>query len=142
MFSGLGPSMEKAAEFKKIPYRDVFKLKFGTPTVAENIDFASLKKKLKRKNIVFIVIESVGTMQIFEGQKLIADHLPFLASKQNETFSFTTIHDNFPGTTRSHLPIMIGGETLTWGSVSKELLYPFKGPTLASEFKNLEKKLQ
>jgi hypothetical protein len=48
---------------------------------------------------------------------------------------FDRLYNTFPASTRAHVSIATGGSTLTWGSVSDELLHRYAGQTLVSAFK-------
>jgi arylsulfatase A-like enzyme len=139
-FRGIQLASVDKPKVKRIDPEKLYQLKFGTPT-SENTDILSYNQKIlsQKKNIIFIILESVGSMQVFENGKINPEDLPYLSENKESIFSFTNLQNNFPGTTRSHIPIITGGQTITWGSVFKELLYPYTGPTLASEFNNLGK---
>ena len=126
---------------KRVDPRELYQLKYGTAK-KENTEILAYNQKIisQKKNIIFLILESVGSMQIFDKGKINSENLPYLAKNKGSIFSFTNLQNSFPGTTRSHIPIITGGQTITWGSVFNELLYPYKGPTLASEFNNLGKK--
>lgn len=135
-FRGVSLNNQETMVFKKIPQDQIYKLKYGSPRKLSHLDLDSINTILrKKKNIIFLVLESVGSMQIFEDGKINPEVFPFLSKNKKQTLSFQMVHNNFPGTTRSHIPIISGGETLTWGSVFKELLYPYTGPTIASLLK-------
>ena len=91
-----------------------------------------------RPNVVLIVLESVGTKQIFrsDGQGGLDPQLvPHLARLSQNSVIFDSIYTSFPATVRAHVPLMTGGRTITWGSVSDELSAPYGGPTLPRVFK-------
>lgn len=141
LFRGINMAPEKEMKINKLTSEQIYSLKFGTQSPEKSQLILDKNKEIisKKKNIIFLVLESVGSMQILKNDKIDSETLPFLGSNQNNIFIFPTIHNNFPGTTRSHIPIITGGQTITWGSVFKELLYPYQGATLASEFNKLGK---
>ncbi len=128
-------NMAQAATLNYDPYP----LKFGLPSNVNGFPagWRDTPKRWstdpKKPNIVFFVLESVGSKQILPDGKLDPKTTPFLASlSQNQTI-FTHIYDNFPGTVRSHVPILTGGYTITWGSVYEEYKQSFMGPTIPGE---------
>lgn len=141
LFRGVNVIAPQKVAISRISPEKLYKLKYGSPI---NSIEASPEENLQivrnKKNIIFIVLESVGSMQVYKDNKINKEHFPYLAKNSKHIFSFPYLHNNFPGTTRSHIPIITGGKTITWGSVFKELLFPYTGPTLASEFKRAGKK--
>ncbi len=92
---------------------------------------------IKKPNIIFIVLESVGSLQILPGGNFDPSVTPFLASRQADAATFDNIYANFPSTARSHVPMLTGGHTITWGSVYKEFNYNYEGTTLIHELDRL-----
>ena len=105
-----------------------------TPEVKQQItDWLGAVSSVQNPNIIFIVLESVGTIQILPNGDFDPAVTPFLASKQADSATFDNIYANFPSTARSHVPMLTGGHTITWGSVYKELNYTYGGTTLIHE---------
>ena len=105
-----------------------------TPKVRQQItDWLKTVSSIQNPNIIFIVLESVGTLQILPSGVFDPKVTPFLASKQADSATFDNIYVNFPSTARSHVPMLTGGHTITWGSVYKELNYAYEGATLIHE---------
>ena len=88
-------------------------------------------------NIILIVLESVGALQLLDGSgKPRSEVAPVLAQLAAKGIVFDTLYTVFPGTVRSHIALQTGGHAMTWGSVGHELHYPFAGPSLARELAN------
>ena len=95
----------------------------------------SVRQRNGRPNVVFIVMESVGALQLLEDGKLSARNTPNLASRAEHMVLFDSVYNTFPGTVRTHAPINTGGRTITWGSVYDEFSMKYRGPILANELK-------
>lgn len=89
-------------------------------------------------NLILIIIESVGSLQLFpEESKANPAVTPNIARLQDNALLFDSLYSVFPGTVRSHVALNTGGNTITWGSVSHELSYVYKGPTINRMFSGL-----
>lgn len=113
---------------------------FKAPADSVDIDegISELARELETlprpMNIVLIVLESVGALQLLEADgKLRTEKTPVLAQLAARGITFDTLYTVFPGTVRSHIALQTGGHAMTWGSVGHELHYPFAGSTLARE---------
>jgi len=95
----------------------------------------TIQEKYKKPNLVFIVLESVGSEQILPNGDINPKHTPILMGLKNQIIAFNQLYNTFPGTTRSHIPIMTGGRTMTWGSVFTQLQKKFKGPNLSGKLR-------
>ena len=94
--------------------------------------FDHLQHQLAGANLILVVLESVGSMQLLPRHgHPDARITPFLADAFGHSIVFDTLYSVFPATVRSHLAIHTGGLTLTWGSIKRDLTYPYRGPTLA-----------
>lgn len=120
---------------------DLQHLRFGKvspdPQSDERLAAALQTSQARKKpwNIVWIILESVGSRQLLKD-----DHrpdpgiTPTLAKLATHAALFDSVYSVFPGTVRSHVDMVTGGRTLTWGSVFKELTYPYDGPTIGRAF--------
>lgn len=85
-----------------------------------------------RRNLVFIVLESVGSRQLLPGGRPDSSVTPNIAALFQDALAFPDVYGVYPATTRAHVPIMTGGRAITWGSVGDELTLPLRAPTLVS----------
>lgn len=110
---------------------DLYPLKFGTstPTKLTNTPWD------RPPNIVYLIIESVGALQLLQNGEVRADLAPHLASLREHSTIVTRVYNTFPGTTRSHLPIMTGGTTLTFGNLFTDLAIKSGAPTLVGSLR-------
>src|SRR5690606_5474002 len=93
-------------------------------------DLCQINKVLKsKKNILIIVIESLGSKELFIDQKIKKEIFPSLSARK-DLISFSELHSTFPGTTRSHIAIQTGGIIPTYSSIQSTLKYPYTGPSL------------
>jgi arylsulfatase A-like enzyme len=88
-------------------------------------------------HIVFVVLESVGSRQLFKPGFPLETYAPFLAAMVERGVLFDAIYGTFPGTTRSHIPMLTGGRTITWGRVGDEVKHRYTGPTLVDQLKKM-----
>jgi arylsulfatase A-like enzyme len=88
-----------------------------------------------KKNVVLIILESVGALQLIDRGGIKKDLFPFLHSLQKNMVAFDRIYNIYPGTTRSHIAIATGGKTPTKSSLFRLSGHHFKGQTIASSFK-------
>ncbi len=86
------------------------------------------------KHVVFIILESIGSLQFFPEGKISASLTPFLHDIRKHTTLYSRIYTYYPATTRAHVPIQTGGVSFTY-ETTKQLLYPYQGETLTSQFK-------
>ncbi|MBT7610920.1 MAG: LTA synthase family protein [Bacteriovoracaceae bacterium] len=124
----------KEADLK---HEDIKTLIYGSPKYKMNQNkLQSYQRQFqnKNKNIIFIIIESVGSIQIAPEGSFDPKITPNLAKLQNSVTFFKNVYNIFPGTTRSHIPITTGGTSMTWSSVNRELLLRYTGITLPRFF--------
>lgn len=121
---------------------DLFKLKFGTfdKDEQENKFFKQylLDRFPSRPNVIFILLESTGAKNIFQGEsfnELDSLLTPNLNALKNNTFIFPYIYTQVPATTRTQFTISTGGHDMTYGSSTELLKYKFTGPTIFNSFK-------
>ena len=120
---------------------DLYQLRFGkvhedsTNSSELQNAFDRIRDRDTRPNVVFIIMESVGSLQLLHDGKLSRRITPNLASMTNHMVIFDSIYNTFPGTVRTHAPINTGGRTITWGSVYEEFSMTYEGPVLANELK-------
>ena len=100
-------------------------------------DFAAVRARLHasgaRPNVLLIVLESVGALQLLEDGLPSATLAPRLRALAARGVTFSAVYSNYPATTRTHVPLLAGGRTLTWGGVDEDLKHVYLGPTLPRE---------
>jgi len=117
--------------------KDLYSLRFATPFEPDNKIIAYLnnrKDSAKKYNIIYIVLESVGAINLLKDNCVNPALAPNLYALRNKTVLFPDLHCSFPATTKSHIPIISGGNTITYGSLP-EIRQKYNGPTLISELK-------
>lgn len=97
---------------------------------------AAALRAAHRRNVLFIVLESVGAPQLLPTGRPDPLLTPNLAALAEGALIFPDLYGVYPATTRAHVPIMTGGRTITWGSVGDELTLPLREPTLVSAFRS------
>ncbi len=120
---------------------DIYTLRHGRPidVPGRSKRKAELLKQIQARetppNIVFIVLESVGTDQLFRNGEIDAAFTPNLAAVTDHMAVFDAVYTTFPATIRTHVPMNTGGRTITWGSVFEEFSAAYQGPVLVNELK-------
>jgi len=89
-----------------------------------------------RPNVLLIMMESVGSKQLFPGGRPSREVTPVLADQLKHGIAFTSVYTTFPGTIRSLVGLHAGGRIITWGDVHFELSKPYEGVTLVSTFRD------
>lgn len=97
---------------------------------------AAALRAARRRNVLFIVLESVGAHQLLPTGRPDPQVTPNLAQLANDALIFPDVYGVYPATTRAHVPIMTGGRSITWGSVGDELTLPLQAPTMVSAFRD------
>lgn len=93
----------------------------------------------ERPNLVFVVLESVGTLQLIAHRgphagRISPQATPFLAGLARSSVRFDALYPSFPGSARSHISMMSGGPTITWGDYDQFLAnYTYRAPSFISE---------
>ncbi|MBI2409252.1 MAG: sulfatase [Gemmatimonadetes bacterium] len=90
----------------------------------------------QRRNVLFIVLESVAAHQLLPGGRPDPVATPNFARLADDALIFPDVYGVYPATTRAHVPIMTGGRAITWGSVGDELTLPLTAPTMVSAFRD------
>ena len=90
----------------------------------------------RRRNVIFFVLESVGSHQLLPNGRPDPVVTPNLARLADDALIFPDVYGVYPATTRAHVPILTGGRAITWGSVGDELTLPLRAPTLVSTLRN------
>ncbi len=91
---------------------------------------AAALRNARRRNVLFIVLESVGAHQLLPDGRPDPAVTPNLARLAGDALLFPNLYGVYPATTRAHVPILTGGRAITWGSVGDELTLPLRAPTL------------
>ena len=124
-----------------LPTPELYRPRFGQtvddPLVVAQL--ADVKQIVKQRdqlpNVVFVVLESVGALQLLQEGRPKLEVAPFLHRLSQNAIVFDTVYGLFPSTTRMHVPLMTGGRTITWGRVGDELVHRYHGPTLIGQVK-------
>lgn len=112
---------------------------FARSTPDETDTFSTVNELLaeqkNKPNVVLVVLESVGSLQLLSNTGAPSKSLtPVLSELASRSIVFDSIYSVFPGTTRAHVALNTGGHTITASGVFSELSYPYNGPTLARTF--------
>jgi len=91
---------------------------------------------LHKPNVLFVILESVGSEQMLPNGMPDPAVTPNLARLAQRAAIFPNLYTVYPSTTRAHVPMMTGGSTITWGSVHLELSLPYLGSTLPSALRS------
>lgn len=78
-------------------------------------------RRLRRPNVLLVVLESVGARQLLPRGAAVPYVTPHLAELLHQGVAFTTVYTPFPGTTRAHLALETGGAVLTGGDFGQTL---------------------
>ncbi len=117
---------------------DLALLRFGRPTIdPDGAALPALATRIRARptppSVLMIVLESVGALQLLPDGQLDATRTPHLARWGSRALIFDSIYVSFPSTARTHLALTTGGQTFTWGTVGRDLVAAYAGPTLAGE---------
>lgn len=107
---------------------------FSSPRIY-NPDLSSVVD-LKNKNIVLIVLESVGSSNIIKNDLVMTDVYPYLSSQSAQQIVFPHVYGVFPGTTRFHLALHTGGEVPTSSSYLDVAHKKYSDSMLVAELKS------
>jgi arylsulfatase A-like enzyme len=94
-------------------------------------------RALRRPNVVFVVLESVGADQLFPHGRADSTLTPVIARLARTGVVFPNVYAISPATTYAHVPMMTGGTVMSWGSVSEYFRHPYQGATLPAELRKL-----
>ena len=98
--------------------------------------YRAMREAHARPNIVLVVLESVGSEQLFrDAGRLSPESTPFLYEMQPSSVHLPYVYAAHPATILSHVPMQTGGFGITWGSVFTDLEKPYRAATLPSVFK-------
>ena len=118
------------------PYGNHTEPRSSREILAEN--FRALRSgRSGQPNILLLVLESVGSLQLMPNGKFDPVYTPFLAAQQEQMQIFDNLYAPFPSTARSHIPMLTAGNNITWGSVYDEFRYPYTGTTLVGHYADL-----
>ncbi len=130
------PSTKAPEEPESISEEQLYRLTAGKVPTEPEVDAAlhrALEKLQERRsdlNVLLVMMESVGSLQLFPDGQISADRTPVLAKHLENGIAFTSLYSTFPGTVRSMASLHTGGPTITWGSVYDDLSHEYTGPTL------------
>jgi len=106
----------------------------GAEPVDHDPRLAALPRPAAGRNVILIVLESVGAKDLLTDGGLPSRALtPNLRALAEGGVLFDRLYAPFPGTTRSHISIHTGGHNPTLGG-GKELSEPYRGETLPRDF--------
>ncbi|MGK0170544.1 MAG: arylsulfatase A-like enzyme [Gammaproteobacteria bacterium] len=88
----------------------------------------------EKRNVVLIVLESIGAKQLLRGRWPDPSVAPFLHRLAVAGQVFEAMYAAYPATIVSNIAITTGGPSLTWEKVTS-LDYPYTGPSIVEEFK-------
>lgn len=116
---------------------ELFRLRDDTWPVDSAADSAMMARAAAlrgahRRNVLLIVLESVGAHQFLPSGRPDPVVTPNFARLADDALIFPSVYGVYPATTRAHVPLMTGGRAITWGSVGDELTLPLRAPTLVS----------
>jgi arylsulfatase A-like enzyme len=121
------PAQERPAPDPKIAPDDEAALFAALPTHPGTADGSM-------PNIVLIVLESTGALQVAPDGKLDAKVTPNLARLHEAGgILFDAVYANFPGTLPANIALNTGGHYPTWTSPSTVVQRPWQGPLLARD---------
>ncbi len=137
------------ARYQRLPAvtrrtEDLYALQYGVASASTNFkdtlpaSLTAIRESHSRPNIVFIVLESVGSIQVLNNGRLTPDLTPNLYDLSSNMIIFDAIYNTFPGTTRTHLPLNTGGITCTFDDLTTRFSTAYHGPALVNEFKQLD----
>jgi phosphoglycerol transferase MdoB-like AlkP superfamily enzyme len=120
-------------------YRPAFAVSRAEPEVDAALMRAlkTLRQRSVRPNVLLVVLESVGALQLLPEERISPARTPVLAGLLEKGVLFNSVYATFPGTVRSLVSLQTGGPTITWGSVYDELGHDYTGPTLVKELSRL-----
>ncbi|MCE9582297.1 MAG: sulfatase-like hydrolase/transferase [Planctomycetes bacterium] len=110
----------------------------GVETRALGEARGKIRSQGRRPLVLLYILESVGTSELFGADGSLSPELtPRLAELAKSSVRFDAIYPTFPGTARSHVGIMTGGPTVTWGRYYQQMESRYTGPNLVSEMRRL-----
>jgi len=86
----------------------------------------------RRPNVVLVVLESIGALQLLRDGRPRPELAPFLAALAEHAIVYDSLYVPYPATVLTNVAISTGGPTLGWGKVS-ELRRRYLAPTLVGE---------
>ena len=129
----------KLLEKELTPGLDLFTLQHG---VTNNNSPEHTKVRLNElanfnspPNVIHIIVESVGAINLFPNGNLDPKITPNLNALKDYGVGFTKIYNTFPGSERSHIAISTGGNVITFGNLKSHSDYKYVGPTLVGNLK-------
>ena len=109
----------------------------GPAMVDTDRRFADLPRSPKPPNVVLIVLESVGALNLLTSGGLPSPiYTPNLAKLAQRGVLFNSVYSSFPGTTRSLVSLHTGGRQATQGDIG-EYEHRYEGPMLSRSMKAL-----
>lgn len=129
----------KLLEKELTPGLDLFTLQHGTTNNNSPEDINTRLHELTKfdtpPNVIHIIVESVGAINLFPNGNLDPSVTPNLNSLKDYGVGFTKIYNTFPGSERSHIAISTGGNVITFGNLKSHSDYKYIGPTLVGNLK-------
>ncbi|MBK8771051.1 MAG: sulfatase-like hydrolase/transferase [Rhizobiales bacterium] len=140
VWRGLAPeqSADVASKDLILP-PDLWQLHHGQPldvtATASALSQARSYLQSRKRNVIMVVLESVGSRQLLRDGKPRPDLAPFLHDAAAHAVIFDSLANQYPGSTRAHVGMNTGGFIPTWSSVTSSLVYPYQGQTIISEYR-------
>lgn len=89
----------------------------------------------RRRNVILLLLESVGAEQFLADGGPREERTPFLARLWRQSLTFDSIYVTHPSTQASLLLLHTGGQSITWGLMDPALARPYAGARLADQFR-------
>lgn len=120
----------------------LYRLRFGTAVAGTEVQalpgmFNEIRRAAPRPNIVLVMMESVGSQQLFGEGGLSPRITPTLAALADRSVSFEALYSTFPGSMRGQLPINTGGRTVTWNNFDGAVVDRYQGPVLVRQLQKI-----
>jgi arylsulfatase A-like enzyme len=124
------------------PSLDLYTLRYDQPAFSAAseqplLDYFSARQARGQPNIIYLILESVGSLNLFKDGQLDPAITPNLYQLRQHSVVFPAVYTVFPSSKRSHLAINTGGLTYTWSGEEIEGDFYYGGPTLARRMNEL-----
>jgi arylsulfatase A-like enzyme len=96
---------------------------------------AALRQKYSKPNVILVVLESVGALQLFDqAGKPSPEVTPHLAELARNGLLFDTVYSVYPATLRNHIALEMGGAYPTSEASWIDAVCRYRGATLPRHF--------
>ena len=140
LVSLIGSAVTTTTAYRGHGVDDLDRLRFGAAVPDDHRSLEAVREALSRgrPHVVLIVLESVGAVELLPDGLPDASVTPRLSALAASAVVLDHVYVSFPSTTRTHLPLLTGGRTITHGSVDHDMLVPYRGPTLVGALRELD----